>query len=181
MDAKWKMEAERWKFPLAGKPKRAILEVVTILHANSAALVEEARRLFHEYAADIRVDLCFQNFDEELASLPGKYAPPQGALLLARESEQVAGCVALRTIEDGVCEMKRLYVRPAFRGSGIGRALAVGAMNEARQIGYRTMRLDTLAWMKPAIALYGRLGFRRIDAYCYNPQSDAVYMELALR
>jgi ribosomal protein S18 acetylase RimI-like enzyme len=153
---------------------------VTILHANSPALVEEARRLFQEYAADIRVDLCFQNFQEELASLPGKYAPPEGALLLARDDDQFAGCVALRKLEDEVCEMKRLYVRPVCRGGGVGRALAVRVIDEARQLGYGIMRLDTLAWMKPAITLYEQIGFRRIEPYCYNPQSDAVYMELML-
>ena len=167
-------------FQLAGELNHAILNPVTILHADSPALVEEARRLFQEYAADIRVDLCFQNFQEELASLPGKYAPPEGALLLAREGDQCAGCVALRKLEDEVCEMKRLYVRPALRGCGVGRSLAVRVIDEGRQLGYRIMRLDTLAWMKPAIALYEQISFRRIEPYCYNPQSDAVYMELAL-
>jgi ribosomal protein S18 acetylase RimI-like enzyme len=155
--------------------------MTTILHADTPSLIDEARRLFREYAADIRVDLCFQNFNEELASLPGKYAPPEGALLLAKEEDQIAGCVALRKLEGEVCEMKRLYVRPPFRGRGQGQALAIRVIDEARQIGYRTMRLDTLAWMKPAITLYEQLGFRRIEPYCYNPQTDAVYMELALR
>ena len=154
---------------------------MTILHANSPALTDEARRLFQEYAADIRVDLCFQNFTEELASLPGKYAPPEGALLLTKQGDQFAGCVALRRLEDQVCEMKRLYVRPAFRGRRIGRELAIRVLEDARQIGYRIMRLDTLAWMKPAITLYEQLGFQRIDPYCYNPQSDAVYMQFDLR
>ena len=153
---------------------------MTTLHANSPALVDEARRLFQEYAADIRVDLCFQNFAEELASLPGKYASPEGALLLARDGDQFAGCVALRKLEDHVCEMKRLYVRHPFRRRGVGRELAVHVIDAARHLDYRIMRLDTLAWMKPAISLYEQLGFRRTDPYCYNPQSDAVYMELAL-
>jgi putative acetyltransferase len=154
---------------------------VTILHASSPALVNEGRRLFEEYAADIRVDLCFQNFAEELASLPGKYASPEGALLLAQDGDQFAGCVALRKLEHDVCEMKRLYVRPPVRGRGVGRELAVHVIDLARQLDYRIMRLDTLAWMKPAITLYEQLGFRRIEPYCHNPQSDAVYMELALR
>ena len=154
---------------------------VTVIQADSPALVDEARRLFQEYAADIRVNLCFQNFAEELASLPGGYAPPEGALLLALDADQCAGCVALRKIEDDVCEMKRLYVRPPFRKHGVGRDLAVHVIALARQHGYRLMRLDTLAWMKPAITLYERLGFRRIGPYCYNPQQDAIYMELPLR
>ena len=153
---------------------------MTILHADSPALVDEARRLFEEYAADIRVDLCFQNFAEELASLPGKYGPPEGALLLAQGTGEFAGCVALRKLEDDVCEMKRLYVRPPFRRHGVGRELAVHVIDLARQLDYRVMRLDTLAWMKPAITLYEQLGFRRIAPYCYNPQSDAVYMALVL-
>ena len=153
---------------------------MTILHANSAALIDEVRRLFQEYAAEIRVDLCFQSFAEELASLPGKYGLPGGALLLARDGDQFAGCVALRKLEDYVCEMKRLYVRPPFRKHGIGRELSVHAIDLASRMGYYVMRLDTLEWMMPAIALYKQLGFRRIAPYCYNPQSDAVYMELAL-
>ena len=154
---------------------------MTILHANSPALVNEARRLFEEYAADIRVDLCFQNFAEELASLPGKYASPEGALLLVQDADQFAGCVALRKLEEDVCEMKRLYVRPPFRKQGVGRKLAVHVIGQARRLDYGIMRLDTLAWMKPAITLYEQLGFRRIEPYCYNPRSDVVYMELALR
>jgi ribosomal protein S18 acetylase RimI-like enzyme len=154
---------------------------VTILRADSPALVDEARRLFEEYAADIRVDLCFQNFAEELAALPGKYAPPEGALLLAQVTDQFAGCVALRKLEEDVCEMKRLYVHPACRRRGAGRELAIHVIDLARQLEYRVMRLDTLAWMKPAITLYQQLGFRRTAPYCYNPQSDAVYMELVLR
>ena len=154
---------------------------MTIVHANSLALLDEVRRLFQEYATDIRVDLCFQNFAEELASLPGKYGSPEGALLLAQDANQFAGCVALRKLEGNVCEMKRLYVRPPFRRHGVGRELAVHVIDLARQLDYRLMRLDTLAWMTPAITLYEQLGFRRIDPYCYNPRHDAVYMELAVR
>ena len=154
---------------------------MTIVHANSPVRLDEVRRLFQEYAADIRVDLCFQNFAEELASLPGKYASPEGALLLAQEANQFAGCVALRKLEGNVCEMKRLYVRPPFRRHGVGREMAVHVIDLARQLDYRLMRLDTLAWMTPAITLYEQLGFRRIEPYCYNPQHDAVYMELSLR
>jgi ribosomal protein S18 acetylase RimI-like enzyme len=155
-------------------------EVTTIVQASDADAVAQARELFCEYAAESQLDLCFQNFDEELAGLPGAYAPPEGRLLLALYEGQLAGCVALRKFEDGVCEMKRLFVRPAFRGQGIGRALAVQVVDEARAAGYLRMRLDTLARMKAAIALYESLGFRRIEAYRPNPLEDAVFMELAL-
>ena len=151
-----------------------------IITASTPALVAEARRLFEEYAAELNIDLCFQNFEEELATLPGKYAPPKGRLLLARQEDELTGCVGLRPLDEGISEMKRLYVRPAFRGSGIGKLLATEIITQARKIGYRSMRLDTLASMKPAIALYESLGFRQIPAYRYNPESCAVFMELEL-
>jgi ribosomal protein S18 acetylase RimI-like enzyme len=138
------------------------------------------RNLFREYAADIGVDLCFQGFEQELAELPGRYAPPEGRLLLARQGDEPAGCVALRKLEEGICEMKRLYVRPAFRSQGLGRELASAIIAAAREAGYERMRLDTLASMLPAIALYESLGFKRVAPYCHNPISDAVFMELAL-
>src|SRR5688572_2261752 len=125
-----------------------------LISAHSQEQLPVVRDLFREYAASIDIDLCFQSFDTELAGLPGKYAPPDGRLILAVESESAAGCVALRKIEDRVCEMKRLYVRPAFRGQKLGRALASSIIGEAREIGYERMRLDTLSSMQEAIRLY---------------------------
>ena len=139
------------------------------------------RELFVEYAQAIAVDLCFQGFERELTELPGRYAPPAGSLLLALDGANAAGCVALRNIGDGICEMKRLYVRPAFRGKGLGRALTSDIIAAAKQIGYERMRLDTLSSMKEAIALYQSLGFRRIAPYYDNPNRGAVFMELDLR
>src|SRR5262249_44778551 len=123
---------------------------------------------------------CFQNFEKELAVLPGKYAPPSGRLLLLKHRDAFAGCAALREIGKGICEMKRLYVRPAFRRLGAGRMLAQRIIEAAREIGYKRMRLDTLSSMKPAIALYESLGFAKIPAYYENPSKLAVFMELEL-
>ena len=142
--------------------------------------VEEARVLFREYEASLEVDLCFQNFEAELANLPGAYAPPSGALLLARCEGRTAGCVALRRLEDGVCEMKRLYLRSQFRGRGNGRALAEAIIAEARRIGYGRMRLDTLPSMSRAIPLYRSLGFCDIPAYEVNPVEGALFLEKEL-
>ena len=153
---------------------------MTALPAISPEHIAEVRRLFAEYAAELRVDLCFQRFDEELASLPGRYAPPAGRLLLTRMGGQAAGCVALRSLENGVCEMKRLFVRPAFRRLGLGRILATASIREARRIGYRVMRLDTLESLTAALVLYESLGFRRVAPYYDNPLSGVVYLELAL-
>lgn len=143
--------------------------------------MEQARALFLEYAQSLGFSLCFQNFDKELAMLPGDYAPPEGRLLLAECEGQLAGCVALHKLEPAVCEMKRLYLRPQFRGKGLGRVLVDRIISEARQIGYWRMRLDTVEpVMKDAVAMYRRLGFREIEPYCANPIAGALYMELQL-
>jgi putative acetyltransferase len=154
---------------------------VKLSTAQDSTEVEEARALFREYADATGVDLCFQNFAEELATLPGDYAPPAGRLILAHEDAEAAGCVALRRVDDATCEMKRLYVRPAFRRTGLGRTLAERIVAEARAAGYERMRLDTLPSMRSAIALYRSLGFREIPAYRFNPVEGALYMELELR
>jgi ribosomal protein S18 acetylase RimI-like enzyme len=143
--------------------------------------IQQARQLFEEYAAWLGFDLCFQNFDRELVELPGQYAPPSGRLFLATENDRLAGCIALRKIGDDVGEMKRLYVRPEFRGHGLGRTLTETLLQEAREIGYRRVRLDTLPGkMDAAIAMYRSLGFKNIEPYYNNPVAGAAFMELEL-
>jgi ribosomal protein S18 acetylase RimI-like enzyme len=154
---------------------------VRLTRAETDEQVEQARILFKEYEAATGVDLCFQNFGQELATLPGGYAPPSGRLIVAYDEEDAVGCVALRKVDEAVCEMKRLYVRSAFRGTGLGRTLAEHIVGEARDIGYERMRLDTLPTMRSAIALYRSLGFKEIDAYRFNPVEGTLYMELSLR
>ncbi len=145
---------------------------------RSPADTREVAALFRDYAASLPVDLGFQGFDAELVDLPGKYAPPEGELLLARSGDGAAlGCVALRSLESaGVCEMKRLYVRPEARGLGVGRALVAAIIAAAEQRGYAEMRLDSLPTMTEATALYRRCGFVEIPAYCYNPVPGTVYL-----
>ncbi len=148
-----------------------------IRRAVSAEEVETVRALFREYEKNIGISLCFQNFTEEVATLPGAYAPPDGRLLLAFVGTDVAGCVALRKIGEGVAEMKRLYVRPAYRGTGLGRKLAEVVLDEAMAIGYRALRLDTLATMKEAQALYLSMGFTDIPDYNEHPVEGTRFME----
>lgn len=146
-----------------------------------AAQIDVVRALFTEYAESLGFSLCFQGFDQELAELPGKYVPPRGRLLLGLVDGQPAGCVALRPLGDGVCELKRLYVRPAFRKSGLGRALLDRILAEARGAGYRQMRLDTIVGkMDRAIAMYRRYGFREIAPYGEHPVEGTIDMELEL-
>lgn len=153
---------------------------MVILRASQAEHLLAARRLLVEYAAELGHDLCFQDFARELETLPGAYAPPTGCLLLARAPHEWVGCVALRRVAAGVCEMKRMYVRPAWRGGGIGRRLAQEVIAVARRIGYARMRLDTLAPMAAARGLYESLGFRQIEPYYHNPLPGAVFYELDL-
>ena len=162
-------------------PVTSVVKGLTLAQAESTTQIAQARELFLEYAQSLGFSLCFQNFDKELAELPGHYAPPEGRLLLAECRGQLAACVALHKLEPGTCEMKRLYLRPQFRGHGLGRALAERIIAEARQIGYPRMRLDTVEpVMKDAVALYRRLGFKEIAPYCPNPIAGALYMELEL-
>lgn len=161
--------------------KRSTTNPVAITQAQSPPQIAQIRELFLEYAQSLGFSLCFQSFDQELARLPGDYAPPDGRLLLMEYEGQPAGCVALHKLEAGICEMKRLYVRRAFRGKGLGRILAERILNEARAIGYHRLRLDTVEpVMKNAVAMYRLLGFCEIAPYRANPIAGALYMELAL-
>jgi putative acetyltransferase len=159
-----------------------ILPVHQIIPANTPAHIAEIRQLFTEYAEWLQVSLCFQGFQQELAELPGKYAPPRGAMLLAVDGDQVVGCVALRPLEDGdVCEMKRLYVRAEAQGQHVGERLVNAIIAEARRLGYDRMRLDTLLGkMDKAIAIYRRAGFEEIAPYYDNPY-PVLFFELELR
>lgn len=154
---------------------------MNIIHAQTPQHLDAVRELFREYEQFLAVDLCFQGFEAELAGLPGRYAAPTGALLLALDGQEAAGCVALRQIEDSVCEMKRLYIRPGYRGHHLGRRLTEKIVEEARARGYSLMRLDTLDTLTEAMNLYASLGFIEIGPYYHNPLPGVVYWELPLQ
>lgn len=154
---------------------------LALIQAESNEDIQSARQLFEEYAAGVGFSLCFQNFDQELASLPGKYSPPSGRLYLAYADNELAGCIALRSFDTSRCEVKRLFVRPNFRGKGLGRVLVDAIVREAESIGYRSVLLDTLPGrMDTAIAIYRDKGFREISPYYENPVEGTTFMELEL-
>ena len=159
----------------------SVVQAFDVRQAESPEEIASIRELFLEYAQSLGFSLCFQSFDKELGGLPGDYAPPDGRLLLAACEDVVAGCVALRKLDQEICEMKRLYLRPQFRGKGLGLILAERVIAEARQVGYKQLRLDTVEpVMKTAVAMYRKLGFREIAPYRSNPIEGAIYMELQL-
>ena len=151
-----------------------------IIPAGTPEQIKQVRKLFREYAEATGACECFEGLGKEIEGLPGPYGPPTGQLLLAELEGRSAGCVALRNLDDGISEMKRLYVRPAFRGRNLGRQLAESIITDARRIGYRAMRLDTLSSMVAARALYQSLGFRAIPRYNDNPAAGVIYLELRL-
>jgi GNAT superfamily N-acetyltransferase len=157
---------------------------IRLVSPDTPELLAATREVFREYAQSLDVDLCFQNFEQELASLPGDYAPPQGCLLLAFVDSALAGCGALRALTDAdyanACEMKRLFVRPAFRRFGLGRVIAQALLDEAQRAGYSEVLLDTLDDMEAARGLYASLGFEEIPPYYYNPIPGAHYLKATL-
>jgi putative acetyltransferase len=168
--------------PVSKIASRSVLgDGLEIRQAESDSQIASIRELFLEYAQSLGFSLCFQSFDQELAGLPGDYAPPEGRLLLASVERAPAGCVALHRLGAEICEMKRLYVRPQFRGKGLGKTLAERVIAEAGQIGYQKLRLDTVEpMMRAAVAMYRALGFREITPYRASPIEGALYMELQL-
>ncbi|MFX0061206.1 MAG: GNAT family N-acetyltransferase [Candidatus Hermodarchaeota archaeon] len=154
--------------------------MVRLVEVVTEEQLDQVRRLFKEYTESLGFDLDFQDYEKEFAELPGEYSQPDGQLIVAMQGERIVGCVALRKFSDKICEMKRLYVQPEFRGRGIGKQLAKAIITEARKIGYTSMQLDTVPWMKEAITLYKSLGFKEIPPYRYNPIEGALYLELIL-
>lgn len=150
---------------------------ITIVEATSPQLIEDARYLFLEYGHSLDFSLCFQGFEEELKGLPGNYSRPEGFIYVARNADQPIGCIALRKLEPDICELKRMYILPEYRGSGTGKKLLELAVEEAGNIGYKKIRLDTLKNMQAAVHLYKSFGFYEISPYCFNPLENAVYME----
>ena len=156
------------------------VSMLKIFKARTKDHYEQMRELVVQYAAALGFNLEFQDFDREMSDLPGAYASPGGCMLLAKMNEKFVGCVALRDLGDGTCEMKRLFVMPKYRGIKVGGRLAEAVIDRARQLGYKRMRLDTVASMEAANRLYASLGFYQIDAYCHNPLEQAMYYELEL-
>lgn len=154
--------------------------MIEYVHVESKEHLDHIRELFSEYVHSLNFKLSFQDYENELAELPGEYAPPDGRLVLAIVDGDAVGCIGLRKINDTICELKRMYVRPDFRGKGIGRSLAEIVIEEARKIGYKAMRFDTIDTMKEAISLYRSFGFKEIDPYRHNPMEGAMFMELKL-
>ncbi len=156
--------------------------MLTYLNVDSVShpLTPAARALFQEYADELGVDLCFQCFDDELTTLPGKYGPPAGRLVVVLDEGAPVACGALRPLDDATCELKRIYVKPAYRGRGLGREITARLMDDARDIGYSIVRLDTLRRLLPALKMYEALGFAEIPPYNFNPEPDIVYLERGL-
>jgi ribosomal protein S18 acetylase RimI-like enzyme len=154
---------------------------VKIVQATTQVSIEYAKTLIREYAESLEFDLAFQNFDQEMDDFPGQYALPKGRLYIAMDENNPVGCVALRDLGDGICEMKRLYVRPSYRGRNVGRLLAETVIDAAGELGYDRMRLDTIPSMKQANVLYKGLGFKEIAPYRFNPIESATFFELNLK
>lgn len=156
--------------------------MIEIIQAETAGHIEQARTLFREYEKWFGMNLCFQNFDEEVAGLPGKYAPPEGRLFLAFVDKKLAGCIALRKLEEKICEMKRLFVRENFQGTGLGKILIGKLLKEAELIGYEKIRLDTFPpKMGKAVSIYRKYGFCEIEPYYQNPYGDTLFMEAKIK
>ena len=154
---------------------------IEILPVNTPELTEETKRLFREYEKWLNVSLCFQGFEEEVNTLPGKYSPPEGRLYIVKYDSKYSGCIALRKIEDGICEMKRLFLKEGLRGKGIGNTLVTKIINDAKAIGYKTMRLDTIKEKMPkAVEIYTKHGFVETEQYYHNPNPHTLFLELDL-